>query len=58
MERKNASDSPQEPLDRFHEYQHGRIDRRTFLDGAGRFAVGGLTAGAIFEMMRPNDTWA
>ena len=38
--------------------QHGNIDRRSFLDGAGRFAVGGLTAGAIFEMMRPNDAWA
>jgi 3-hexulose-6-phosphate synthase len=34
------------------------IDRRLFLDGAGRFAVGGLTAGVIFEMMRPNYVWA
>ena len=34
------------------------IDRRSFLDGAGRFAVGGLTAGAIFTMMRPNSAWA
>ena len=58
MERKKAADSPQEPLDLSHEYQHGHIDRRSFLDGAGRFAVGGLTVGAIFEMMRPNDAWA
>jgi len=58
MERKKASDSPQEPLDLFHESQHGHIDRRSFLDGAGRFAVGGLTVGALFEMMRPNDVWA
>jgi 3-hexulose-6-phosphate synthase len=58
MERKKASDSPQEPLDLFHEIQHGHIDRRSFLDGAGRFAVGGLTVGAIFEMMRPNYAWA
>jgi 3-hexulose-6-phosphate synthase len=58
MERKKASDSPQEPLDLAHEYQHGHIDRRSFLDGAGRFAVGGLTAGAIFETMRPNYAWA
>ena len=58
MERKKASDSPQEPLDLFREDQHGHIDRRSFLDGAGRFALGGLTAGAIFEMMRPTDAWA
>ncbi len=31
----------------------GHIDRRSFLDGVGRLAVGGLTAGAIFEMPRP-----
>src|SRR6188474_3874320 len=58
MERKKAADSPQEPLDLFHEYRHGHIDRRSFLDGAGRFAVAGLTGGAIFEMMRPNYGWA
>ena len=54
MERKAASDYPQELLDLFHEYQHGDIDRRTFLDRAGRFAVGGLTVAAIFEGLRPN----
>ena len=35
MERKKASDYPQELLDLFHEYQHGDIDRRTFLERAG-----------------------
>jgi 3-hexulose-6-phosphate synthase len=34
------------------------IDRRAFLHGAGRFAVGGLTAGAIFETVRPDSVWA
>jgi 3-hexulose-6-phosphate synthase len=34
------------------------IDRRSFLNGAGRFAVGALTVGPVFEMMRPNDAWA
>jgi 3-hexulose-6-phosphate synthase len=34
------------------------IDRRSFLNGAGRFAVGALTVGAIFEMVRPNYAWA
>src|SRR5688572_559004 len=58
MERKVASDYPQELLDLFHEYQHGDIDRRTFLDRAVKFAVGGLTVGAIFEGLRPNYAWA
>jgi carboxymethylenebutenolidase len=58
MERKVASDYPQELLDLFHEYQHGYIDRRSFLEGAGKFAVGGLTVAAIFEGLRPNYAWA
>ena len=58
MERKVASDYPQELLDLFHEYQHGDISRRAFLDGAGKFAIGGLTVAAIFESLRPNYAWA
>jgi carboxymethylenebutenolidase len=58
MERKKASDYPQELLDLFHEYQHGDITRRTFLDRAGKFAVGGLTVAAIFEGLAPNYAWA
>src|SRR3954468_18229125 len=58
MERKKASDYAQELLDLFHEYQHGDINRRDFLDRAKKFAVGGLTAAAIFETLRPNYAWA
>jgi carboxymethylenebutenolidase len=58
MERKVASDYPQELLDLFHEYQHGDIDRRTFLERAGKFAVGGLTVAAIFQSLTPNYAWA
>ena len=58
MERKAASDYPQELLDLFHEYQHGDINRRTFLDRAAKFAVGGLTVAAIFEGLTPNYAWA
>ncbi len=58
MERKVASDYPQELLDLFHEYQHGDITRRAFLDGAAKFAVGGLTVAAIFESLTPNYAWA
>jgi len=58
MERKKASDYPQELLDLFHEYQHGDISRRDFLDRAKKFAVGGLTAAAILETLKPNYAWA
>src|SRR6195256_4141152 len=58
MERKKASDFPQELLDEFHLYVHGDIDRRTFLDRAGKDAVGGLTAAAILDMLKPNYAWA
>lgn len=58
MERKKASDFSQELLDLFHEYQHGDITRRNFLDRAGKYATGGLTAMAIFESLKPNYAWA
>ncbi len=58
MDRKKASDYPQELLDLFHKYVHGDINRRDFMDGARKFAVGGLTAAAIFESLKPNYAWA
>ena len=58
MDRKRASDFPQELLNLFDRYVHGDIGRREFLDGAGKFAGGGLTAAAIFESLRPNYAWA
>ena len=58
MERKKASDFPQELLNLFDRYVHGGIDRRQFLEGAQKFAVGGMTATALFEMLRPNYAWA
>src|SRR5215210_7194604 len=58
MERKTAADYPQELLDLFHEYQHGDIDRRAFLEGAAKFAIGGLTVATIFQSMTPNFAWA
>jgi carboxymethylenebutenolidase len=58
MERKQASDYPQELLSLFDRYVHGEIERRDFLDGAKKFAVGGVTAMAIWESLRPNYAWA
>ena len=58
MERKKATDFPQELLNLFDRYVHGDIERRDFLDGAKKFAVGGVTATAIWESLRPNYAWA
>jgi carboxymethylenebutenolidase len=58
MERKKASDFPQELLNLFDGYVHGGISRRAFLDGAQKFAVGGVTAAALFQMLKPNYAWA
>lgn len=58
MERKKASDFPRELLDLFDLYVHGDIERREFLEGAKKFAVGGVTATAIWESLRPNYAWA
>src|SRR5208283_5698981 len=58
MERKKASDYPQELLDLFDRYVHGELDRRGFLDSAKKFAIGGVTATAIWESLRPNYAWA
>ena len=54
MERRKASDYPQEVLDLFDGYVHGRLTRRDFLDRAGKYAFGGFTAAAMFESLRPN----
>ena len=58
MERKTADQYPQELLDLFHEYQHGDMDRRAFMNSIAKFAVGGLTVAAIFESLKPNYAWA
>jgi carboxymethylenebutenolidase len=58
MERKKASDYPQELLNLFDHYVHGEIDRRQFLDGAQKFAVGGVTAAALWESLKPNYAFA
>ena len=43
MERKKASDFDPQLLGLLDKYVHGGINRRQFLDGAAKFAVGGLT---------------
>jgi carboxymethylenebutenolidase len=58
MERKQASEFPQELRNLFDQYVHGDIDRRAFLDGARKFATGTMTATALWEALRPNYAWA
>ena len=58
LERKKASDYPQELLDLFDLYVHGDIERREFLEGARKFAAGGVTATMLWESLRANYAWA
>jgi carboxymethylenebutenolidase len=58
MTRKQASEYPPELLELFDRYVHGDIARRDFLDGARNFAVGGVTATALWEGLAPNYAWA
>ncbi|HKO22509.1 MAG TPA: dienelactone hydrolase family protein, partial [Candidatus Eisenbacteria bacterium] len=58
MERKQASDYPQDLLNLFDKYVHGGIDRRGFLVGAARFAVGGVTAAMLLDDLSPKFTAA
>ena len=53
MPRLTAHDFDQELLILFDAYVHGAIDRRTFLDKAARFAVGGVTAAMLLEQLSP-----
>jgi carboxymethylenebutenolidase len=53
MERKTAHHFEQELLNIFDQYVHGDIDRRGFLDRASKFAVGGVTAGMLLDMLNP-----
>jgi carboxymethylenebutenolidase len=53
MEGKTAHDFDQDLLILFDAYVHGVIDRRSFLDQASRFAVGGVTAAMLLDQLSP-----
>jgi hypothetical protein len=42
--KKESERLPQELLDLFDRYVHGETSRRQFLEGAAKYAVGGLTS--------------
>lgn len=52
--RMTARDFPQELLDLYDFYAHGKITKREFLNGAGKFAVGGLTAAMLLDQLSPD----
>ena len=58
MERKKATDFPQELLDIYDEYVHGIIDRRLFFSKAAKFATAGVTVAALVDSLSPHYAWA
>ncbi len=54
MTRLTAKDFPQELLDCYDYYAHGKITKREFLNKAAKYAVGGISALALFNSLKPN----
>ncbi|WP_455926081.1 YghX family hydrolase [Pseudomonas putida] len=54
MSRLTAKDFAPELLELYDYYVHGKINRRQFIDRAGQFALGGLTASALLASLSPN----
>ena len=53
MDRKTAADFHPEVLRWFDKYVHGLTDRRGFLNGVAKYAVGGVTASMLLEALSP-----
>jgi carboxymethylenebutenolidase len=53
MTRKTAKDFHPEVLGLFDQYVHGLTTRRGFLEGAAKFALGGVTAAGLLEALSP-----
>jgi carboxymethylenebutenolidase len=54
IRRKTAKDFPQELLDLYDYYAHGKITKREFLDRAAKFTVGGITAAVLLQQLSPD----
>ena len=52
--RAEMSDFHPEVMRLFNEYVHGGLDRRGFLDGAAKYAVGGVTAAGLLAALSPD----
>ncbi len=51
---KTANDFHPEVLKLFDRYVHGNVDRRDFLTGVAKFAIGGVTALGLLKALSPN----
>jgi len=58
MERRKATEFDPELLTLLDKYVHGGINRREFMDGAAKYAVGGVTAASLVEALSPNYAFA
>lgn len=56
--RMTAADFDQELLELYDFYAHGKLTKREFLERAGKFAVGGVTALALLDMLSPDYAMA
>jgi len=54
VRRMTAKDFPQELLDLYDFYAHGRITKREFLNGAAKFAAAGVTAAMLLDQLSPD----
>lgn len=54
VRRMTAKDFPQELLDLYDYYAHGKITKREFLNGAAKFAVAGVTAAMLLDQLSPD----
>ena len=52
--RRTAKDFPQELLELYDYYVHGRITKREFLDRAAKFAAAGVTAAVLLNQLSPD----
>lgn len=54
MTRLTAKDFPQQLLEYYDYFAHGKISKREFLQLAGKYTVGGMTALALFNLLKPD----
>lgn len=58
MERMTAKDFDQELLDLYDYYAHGLMSKREFLEKAGKFTAGAVTASMLLSMLSPDYAMA
>ena len=57
-QRKKAADFDQRLLELYDGYVHGKMSKRAFLENASKYAVGGVTAAALLDALKPDYAMA